>query len=172
MNGKDAAPLQYPQGLPQQRLLVRAGDVVVDVVAGHCVEGLIREIQMAGVALLEGDVAHPLCPGIPLTEFPAVGCVFHAPAVDAHHAARGVPFGTGDGQRPAAAPHIQAHAALRKFNVCGDALDDLPGQLPPALVGKHLAGVQAPRRPRQTSHSAQAQGRSGKMLCRPAQGQP
>ena len=118
---------------------------------------------MAGVALLEGDVAHPLCPGIPLTEFPAVGGVFHAPAVDAHHAALGVPFGTGDGQRPAAAPHIQAHAALRKFNVCGDALDDLPGQLPPALVGKHLAGVQAPRRPRQTSHSAQAQDCSGKM---------
>lgn len=65
---------------------------------------------------------------------------------------------------PAAAPYIQAHTALRKFNVCGDTFDDLPGQLPPALVGKHRPGVQAPRRPRQTSHSAQAQDCSGKML--------
>ena len=117
MNGKDTALLQHPQRLPQQRLLVRAGDVVVDIVAGHCVKGLVREIQMAGIALLEGDIVHSLGLSVPLTKFPAVGGVFRTPAVDAHHAALGVPFGTGDGQRPAAAPHIQAHAALRKFNV-------------------------------------------------------
>ena len=44
---------QHPQGLQQQRPLVRTHDVVVDIVAHHGVETLIREVQLVGVPMLE-----------------------------------------------------------------------------------------------------------------------
>ena len=50
---KDAALFQHPQGLQQQSLLVRTHYIVVDIVAHHGVETLIREIQLVGIPVPE-----------------------------------------------------------------------------------------------------------------------
>lgn len=74
---------QGTQCLQQDRLTVFGRNVMVDVIAGHCVKGLIREIQMGGVSLTEVDILYAFCSGIILAEGLVEGSVFFAPAVDA-----------------------------------------------------------------------------------------
>lgn len=83
MNGKCPAFFQGTQCLQQDRLTVFGRNVVVDVIAGNCVKGLIREIQMGGVSLTEADILYAFCSGIILAEGLVEGSVFFAPAVDA-----------------------------------------------------------------------------------------
>ena len=81
MNGKGTALFQGTQCLQQDRLTVFGRNVVVDVIAGHCVKGLVREIQMRGVSLTEADILYTFCSGIILAEGLVKGSVFLAPAV-------------------------------------------------------------------------------------------
>ena len=68
MDRKDAALFQCPKDFQKDLLTIAARDVVVDVVAGHCVKGLIREVQMYGVSLPETYIAHALCLRILFTQ--------------------------------------------------------------------------------------------------------
>ena len=56
-------------------------NVVVDVIAGHCVKGLIREIQVCGISLAEADIFYSFSLCIILAEGLVEGCVLLAPTV-------------------------------------------------------------------------------------------
>ena len=74
-----------PQGLQQQSLLVRTHYIVVDIVAHHGVETLIREVQLVGVPLLEpAPGANTLTGGIFLAHSLVVAEVY-APIVNARY---------------------------------------------------------------------------------------
>ena len=83
VKGEHAALFQHPQGLPQQGPLIRTRDIVVDIVAHHGIETLIREVQLVGVPMLEqAPGLHALAPGIFLTHGLTVA-VGHTPIVHA-----------------------------------------------------------------------------------------
>ena len=52
VDGKGAALFQHAERFKQKLLLVGAGNVVIDIVAGHSVEALVREIQFRGIAAI------------------------------------------------------------------------------------------------------------------------
>ena len=169
MNGKDARPSSSTRKDSRSGVCApsRAGDVVVNVVA----ESLRRKVSSGksdGGRRLAGKVM--LSPPLPGHYRSGSGCRMRIPRPNGRCLMRpeGFLLAPGDGPTPTAAPH-QARRP-RKFNVCGDTLDDLPGQLPPALVGKtsracglHATPARHPTAPRPRAAPARC--------CRPAQGQ-
>ena len=111
MQGERAALLQRPQGF-QQILLPLAGDVVVDVVADHGVEGPVREVEVGCVALPESRVADTLRLRVVLTQRLVEGGVLRTPAVDADDGRLRIALRHGDGQRAAAAAHVYKDAVF------------------------------------------------------------
>ena len=97
VEGEHAALFQHPQGLPQQGPLVRARDIVIDIIAHHGVEALIREVQPICVPMLEpAPGGHALAGGIFLAHGLTIA-VGRTPIVDAHHLGRPPSEGRPDG---------------------------------------------------------------------------
>ena len=96
---------------------------MVDVIAGHCVKSLIREIQVRGISLAEADIFYPFSLCIILTERLVERSVFLAPAVNADHLSFGIPLCDRDSQRSAAAANVQARAAFGQVHVFRDPID-------------------------------------------------
>ena len=158
VQGKDSARLHYPQRLHQNRLSVGARNVVIYIVAHHSVKALVRKIQLHRVSLPELRVVHALSTGVFLAKRLAERGVFLPPAINAEKAPLRIPFGTGNGQRPAAATHVQPNATVRDGNIRCKALYDLSGQLPSATVRK--GAVQ--RRHPDGRHCADGSGQPGR----------
>ena len=99
---------------------------MIDIVAGHRVESLLREIQFQRIAFGERSaVVHPFGLCVSLAKRLVVGGVFRAPSVDADHSGLRVTLGDGDSQRTAAATHIETFTALRKDDILRKTFDDL-----------------------------------------------
>ncbi len=111
LQGETAAPLQHTQGLAQQLFLAPpVVHLVIDEVADHGIEGLVLEVEMVGVALLErAAVGHLLCLGIMPAHALAI-VSFDAPVVDACAMGLGITSGAADGQRTGSTTHIEQMA--------------------------------------------------------------
>lgn len=105
--------------------LVLPRDIVIDIVAGHCVEALVGEIQLHGVSTPERSVFHALRSGVFFAQRQAEGGIFLAPAVNADHFPLGIALCAGNGQRTAAAADVQSHTALRQRDMLRRAVNDL-----------------------------------------------
>ena len=125
MDGKRSALFQNPQCFQQKCLLVCPCDIVIDIVAGHRVEALVGEIQLHGASAPERSVFHALRSGVFFAQRQTEGGVFLTPAVNADHFPLGIALCAGDGQRAAAAAHIQPHAALRQGDMLRRSFNDL-----------------------------------------------
>ena len=102
-----------PQCFQQKCLLVCPCNIVIDIVAGHCVEALVGEIQLHGVSAPERSVFHARRSGFFFAQRQTEGGIFLALAVNADHFPLRIALCAGNGQRTAAAADIQSHAALR-----------------------------------------------------------
>ena len=107
MQDEHAALFQHAQALEQERLTVRAHDVMVDVVADDGVEALIGKWKVIGVAMDEGAaVANALGRGVLLADHLTV--VIHgAPVVKAGDLRAGPRQRRADGQRAGAAADLE-----------------------------------------------------------------
>ena len=128
VKGEHAALFQHPQGLPQQGPLVRARDIVVDIVAHHGVETLIREIQLVRVPMLEyAPGRRALACGVFLAHGLAVA-VGRAPIVDAGDRSIRPGQRRPDAQRPGAAAHLYENTPIEELHLSDEVVELLKSE--------------------------------------------
>ena len=95
---------------------------MIDEVADNSIEGLILEVKMVGIALLEPTaVDHLLCLGIVLAH-PLAIVPLDAPIVNACTVRLREMLGTADGQRTCSTPHVKQPATAVPWQTRDDEL--------------------------------------------------
>ncbi len=130
VNCKCSAFFQHPERFQDNRLAILTWNIVIAVIAGNCIKGFIRKVQLAGVSFHKrGIFLDALNLGIAFTQGLIERSILLSPSIKTCHRCTAVFLRTGNGQGSTSAAYIQSLSVFGQYNVIRNFINDASRKL-------------------------------------------